>query len=142
MRRSETTKSQMSKLKTQIHNSNLKSDVKYRAYRFSLLIIDFISQLPNKKAFWVIGDQLLRSATSIGANIVEAKSSSSKKEFIRYFEVALKSANETKYWLSLLRDSNLEGSDKTKVEEVLSEAIELSNMIASSLLTMKGKKRI
>ena len=132
----------MSKLKTQIHNSNLKSDVKYRAYRFSLLIIDFISQLPNKKAFWVIGDQLLRSATSIGANIVEAKSSSSKKEFIRYFEVALKSANETKYWLSLLRDSNLEGSDKTKVEEVLSEAIELSNMIASSLLTMKGKKRI
>ncbi len=141
----------MSKLKTQKalrslpsggHNPNLKSDVKYRAYSFSLLIIDFVSKFPNKRAFWIISDQLLRAATSIGANIVEAKSSSSKREFIRYFEIALKSSNETKYWLCLLRDSDLEGINKTKIEEVLSEAIELSNMIGSSLLTMKGKKKI
>jgi len=132
----------MSKLKTQTHSSNLKSDVKYRAYQFSLLVINFVGQLPNKKTFWVIGDQLLRSATSIGANIVEAKSSSSKREFIRYFEIALKSANETKYWLCLLRDSGLEGVDTVVVEEILAEAIELSNMIGSSLLTMKGKKKI
>jgi len=132
----------MSKLKTQNHNSNLKSDVKYRAYRFSLLIIDFVGKLPNKKTFWVISDQLLRAATSIGANIVEAKSSSSKREFIRYFEIALKSANETKYWLCLLRDSDLEGVDKIVVKKILAEAIELSNMIGSSLLTMKGKKKI
>ncbi|MBM4401875.1 MAG: four helix bundle protein [Candidatus Cloacimonetes bacterium] len=61
---------------------------------------------------------------------------------MRYFEIALKSANEAKYWLCLLRDSNLEGVNKDKVEEVLHEAIELSNMIRSSLLTMKGKKKI
>lgn len=128
----------MSNLKTQSHNSNVKTNLKYRAYNFSLLAIKFINDFPEKRTYWVIGDQLLRSSTSIGANIVEAKSSSSKREFIRYYEVALKSANETKYWLCLLRDSEL--INKTKVEKILQEAIELSNMLSSSLLTMKNKK--
>lgn len=131
----------MSKLKIQNHNSNVKSDnIKLRAYQFSLLIIKFVGDFPNERTFWIIGDQLLRAATSIGANIVEAKSSSSKKEFIKFFEISLKSANETKYWLCLLRDSNLKGIEKDKIEKVLNEAIELSNMLGSSLLTMKGKK--
>ena len=130
----------MSKLKTQNHNLNLKSNIKYKTYKFSLTVINFISKFPNKRVFWVIGDQLLRSATSIGANIIEAKSSSSKREFIRYYEISLKSANETKYWLCLLRDSNL--VEKEIIEKILKEAVELSNMIGSSLLTMKGKKKI
>ncbi len=121
---------------------NVKSNIKLRAYRFSLLVIEFVGNLPSKKTFWVIGDQLLRSATSIGANIVEAKSSSSKRDFIKYYEIALKSANETKYWLCLLRDSNLEGIDEAEVEKILNEAIEISNMLGSALLTLKGKKNI
>lgn len=129
----------MSKRKTQNHNLNVKTNIKYRAYQFSLEIIKFISKFPKKRVYWVIEDQLLRSATSIGANIVEAKSSSSKREFVRYYEIALKSANETKYWLCLLRDSNL--VDKESVEKILEEAIELANMLGSSLLTLKGKKK-
>jgi len=113
--------------------------VRYRAYDFSLLIIAFVSQFPDKKIYWIIADQLLRSSTSIGANLVEAKSSSSKREFIKYFEIALKSANETKYWLCLLRDSQL--VSKELVQPVLSEAIQLANIIGSSILTMKGKKQ-
>ena len=128
----------MSNLKTQNHNSNFKTDVRYRAYGFSLMIIDFVAQFPEKRIYWIIVDQLLRAATSVGANIVEAKSSSSKKEFIKYYEIALKSTNETKYWLCLLRDGKL--VEIRKIEKVLNEAIELSNMIASSLLTMKAKK--
>ena len=129
----------MSKLKTQNHNLNLKTNIKYRAYSFSLMIIDFVSKFPNKKVYWIISDQVLRSATSIGANIVEAKSSSSKREFIKYYGIALKSANEIKYWLCLLRDSKL--IPKMKIDKILNEAIELSNMLGSSLLTMKGKKK-
>lgn len=121
-------------------NLNLKTDVKYRSFKFSLNIIGYISTFPGKRVYWVIGDQLLRSATSIGANIVEAKSSSSKKEFIKYYEIALKSANETKYWLCLLRDSELESIVKVGVEDILKEAIEISNLLGSSLLTLKGKK--
>ena len=83
-------------------------------------------------------DQLVRSATSIGANIVEAKASSSKKDFIKYFDIALKSANETKYWLGLFRDATNE--DKTTIEPLLCEADEISKILGSSLLTLKNKK--
>jgi four helix bundle protein len=130
----------MANLKSQIDNSNSKStDVKVKAYRFSLEIIQFVNQLPNKRAFWSIGDQLLRSTTSIGANMIEAKASSSKREFIKFYEIALKSANETKYWICLLRDSYPELRNDCK--ELLQEAEEISNMLGSSILTLKGKKR-
>ncbi|OGY16845.1 MAG: hypothetical protein A2785_03715 [Candidatus Chisholmbacteria bacterium RIFCSPHIGHO2_01_FULL_49_18] len=130
----------MSKRKTQSHISKGKTDLKLRAYLFSLRTIKLINELPNKRVFWVIGDQLLRSSTSIGANIVEAKSSSSKREFIKYYEISLKSANETKYWLCLLRDSDIEGMDQRAVKNTLQEAVEIGNMLGSSLLTMKGKR--
>ena len=97
-----------------------------------------IDTLPNKKAYWSLGDQILRSATSIGANIVEATGSLSKKEFIRFYSIALKSANETKFWLCLIRDSQ-KGNIKM-ASKLLQEANELSKMIGASILTMKGKR--
>jgi len=75
-----------------------------RLIRFSLSIIDLSETLKKDRKFWVIIDQLIRSATSIGANVVEAKSSSSRRDYIKFFEIALKSANETKYWLILVRE--------------------------------------
>ena len=123
----------------QNQNSKLKTELKYRCYYYSIEIIKFLETLPEKRIYWVISDQLLRSATSIGANIVEAKSSSSKRDFIKYFEIALKSANETKYWLCLLRDATK--AEKDKVSHLLKEVEEISNMLGSSLLTMKNKKR-
>ena len=133
-------KSQILEFKTQNYNSSLKSsDLNVRTYSFSLEIIRFVNELPNKRAFWSIGDQLLRSATSVGANIIEAKSSSSKREFVKFYEIALKSANETKYWLSILEDSYKELNSKCKV--LLVELGEISNMFGSSILTLKGKKK-
>jgi len=130
--------SQSSNLKTQNHNSNIKSkDIKIRAYNFSLHIISFINDLPSKRGFWSIEDQLIRSATSIGANMVEAKSSSSKRDFIKFYEIALKSANETRYWICLLRDSYSELNPKCEI--LLNEVIEIG--IGSSVLTLKGKRK-
>ena len=120
--------------------SNKSADIKVRAYHFSISIIKFLEILPNKRLYWTISDQLLRSATSIGVNIIEAKSSSSKREFKRFYEIALKSANETKYWLGLLRDAT--DADKNIVNELLAEAKEISNILAASVLTMKNKKRL
>lgn len=133
-------KIQNAKFKTQNQNLKSKSDVKVRSYHFSLEIIKFISAFPQQKTYWSIGDQLLRSATSIGANIVEAKSSSSKKEFVKYYEIALKSANETKYWLCLVRDSDLRVNKDDSVK-LLDEAIEISNMLGSSLITLKERRK-
>lgn len=109
-----------------------------RSYALSLASIRFINQLPNKKAFWAIADQLLRSITSIGANITEAKASSSKREFIKYYEIALKSANEAKYWLALLKDSYQEL--EKECFKILQEVEEVSNMLGASILTLKGKR--
>jgi four helix bundle protein len=118
---------------------NVKQELKNRAYKFSVVIIQFIrDETEKQKIYYPLIDQLLRSATSIGANIVEAKSASSRKDFIRYFEIALKSANETKYWLCLFRDAVR--CDKKNTEDLICEADEISKMLASSILTMKGKK--
>ena len=119
--------------KSQLANS--KSDIKFRCYNFSIKIIKFLEDLPNKRVYWVISDQLLRSATSIGANIIEAKSSSSRRDFIKFYEISLKSANESKYWLGLLRDAT-----KMDVNNLLSELEEISKMLGASVITLKGKR--
>lgn len=126
----------MSNLKTETQNE--KTDLKIRCYYFSIKIIKFLHSLPEKRVYWVIADQLMRSATSIGANIVEAKSSSSRKDFIKFYEIALKSANESKYWLGLLRDAT--EADKNQVQTLLQETEEISRMLGASVLTLKNKK--
>jgi len=122
----------------QNHNSKFKSDLKTRCYRFSLALIAFIDTLPNQRSCYIIANQLLRSGTSIGANLFEATASSSKLEFKKFHEISLKSANETKYWLGLLRDSGK--AEKNKINGLLQEVTELANMLASGILKMKGKK--
>lgn len=132
--------SQNSNRKSQNYNSNLKSNnVKTRAYNFSLTIIKFVNGLPNKRGFWSIGDQLMRSSTSIGANMIEAQASSSRREFIKFYEISLKSANETRYWLSLLKDSYNEL--RPECEVLIKEADEICRMLGSSILTLKGKRK-
>lgn len=107
-------------------------------YEFSLRIIELIKDMPEKQIYWCFRDQLMKSGTSIGANIIEAKSASSRREFIKYYEIALKSANETKYWLCLLRDTKL--IDVTEqFTQLLREAIEIANMLGAALLTLKNK---
>lgn len=131
-------KTENSNVKCQNHSLDLKSNIRYRAYKFSLDIINLVKQFPEKRVYWVIGDQLLRSATSIGANLIEAKAASSKRDFIKFYEIALKSGNETIYWLYLLRDSSL--TENSELERLIKETKEITNMLGSSLLTMKKKK--
>lgn len=129
---------QNANVKAQNNNSKRKSELRYRCYYFSIEIIKFLETLPDKRTYWIIADQLMRCATSIGANVVEAKSSSSRKDFIKFYEIALKSANETKYWLALLRDAT--SADKKAANTLLAEVEEISKMLGSSVLTLKNKK--
>jgi four helix bundle protein len=120
------------------YNEKLKADLKGRAYQYALKIIEFIDNLPRDISTRIIPGQLLRSATSIGANIIEAQASSSKREFINFFHHSLKSANESNFWLGLLKDANKANGEE--VEILLKETTELGNILGSSLLTLKGKK--
>jgi four helix bundle protein len=122
----------------QNQNSKLKTELKHRAYFYSIKIIEFIDTLPKDTSSQVIGKQLLRSATSIGANIVEAKGASSKRDFTNFYSHALKSSNESLYWLGLLRDAKRINS--AQLEYLLKETKELANILGSSVLTLKGKK--
>ena len=122
----------------QNQNSKLKTELKHRAYQYSIKLIKFLDTLPQDTSTGVIGKQLLRSATSIGANIVEAKSASSRRDFTNFYSHALKSANESLYWLGLLRDAKK--IKNTQLNYLLNETQELANILASSILTLKGKK--
>lgn len=116
---------------------SLKTNTRYRAYQFSLKVINLVKEFPQTKIFMIFTDQLLRAATSIGANLIEAKSSSSKKDFIRFYQIALKSCNETLYWLSLLKDGKL--VSVAQIKPLIDEATEISKMVGASILTLKGR---
>lgn len=119
--------------------TNQRGQLKYRAYQFSLDVIGFSGSVKKDFVVQIILSQLIRCVTSIGANVIEAQASSSKRDFANFFSIALKSANETKYWLCLLRDSGK--ADKEIVSALLKEADEISKILGASLLTMRGKRR-
>src|SRR3989338_3357197 len=119
-------------------NAKFKNEFKKRIYNWVLRLIKFIDKLPNDSVCQVMGKQLLRSGTSILANYIEANSASSRKDFINFFTHALKSSNESKVWLTLLRDTNK--GDKTELSWLLNELVEIANVLASSIITMKGKR--
>lgn len=114
------------------------TEIKLRCYKFSLSVIQLVDFVKIKKIFYSLIDQLLRSSTSIGANLVEARSAHSKKDFIKFYEISLKSSNETKYWLCLLRDGLK--IDTEKINKLLKEADEISKVIASIVVKLKNIK--
>ncbi|OGF68848.1 hypothetical protein A3H65_03695 [Candidatus Giovannonibacteria bacterium RIFCSPLOWO2_02_FULL_45_14] len=121
-------------------NKDFKNKFKERLYNWVLLLIKFIDKLPKDSSCSVMGKQLLRSGTSVLANYAEASSASSKKDFINFFTHSLKSANESKVWLSLLRDTK-KGSEE-EINPLLEELIEIANVLASSIITMKKSLKV
>ena len=119
-------------------NAKFKNEFKKRLYAWVLRLIKFIDKLPKDSVCNVMGKQLLRSGTSILANYVEANSASSRKDFINFFTYSLKSSNESKVWLALLKDTDK--GDRKELKWLLEELVEVSNILASSILTLKGKK--
>ena len=111
-------------------------NIKHRAYSFSKEVVLFVGAQKIERLHYSIFDQLIRSGTSIGANLVEGRSGSSVNDFLKFYTIALKSANETKYWLCLVRDTT--EVDKRKVSELLNEADELSKIIASIIINTKN----
>ena len=116
---------------------NFKIEFKNRMYRWVLKLLKFIDSLPRDSISRILGDQLIRSGTSVLSNYVEAHSSNSKRDFAHYFRIALRSANESKVWLALLRDTNK--GKKEIIEGLLKELQEIAAILASSLITLKEK---
>ena len=111
---------------------------KKRLYKFTLDLIREVEQLPKDQVTRVITDQLIRSVTSICANYIEAYAASSRRDFTNYFNHSLKSANESKFWVALLRDSSK--MQEKKADEFLAELDQISKILGSSILTLRGKR--
>ena len=110
-------------------------DLKYRSYQFALATIKYLNNQKLQYTARPLIDQLIRSASSVGANVVEGRSGSSKKDLARFYNIALKSANESKYWYCILRDAF--GMNETKTNELIKEADEISKILAASILTLQ-----
>ncbi|MBP6884651.1 MAG: four helix bundle protein [Candidatus Pacebacteria bacterium] len=110
-----------------------------KSYSFSLAIIRFVNGLDRKiYSNEVLGRQLIRCATSVGANIVEAQAGTTKKDFANFLTHALKSANESKYWLALLEDTNAHSAEILKLRD---EAMGLSKILGASISTIRGTRK-
>ena len=106
-----------------------------RTFKFSLLIIVVYKYLMSNKEF-VLSKQLLRSGTSIGANVEEAQAAQSKKDFIAKMSIASKEARETKYWIRLLAESDyFTGFDRT--DTLHDEINNIINIITKIIITSK-----
>lgn len=119
---------------------SFKQQFKKRCFHFSLAILKHSELIKGNRINWPLIDQLLRSATSIGANIVEGSNSTSKKEFINYFQIALKSASETLYWLALLKETNPKHAKE--ITKLINECSELKRLISTIILNTKNNSKI
>ena len=106
-----------------------------KAFKFSIRIVNLYKYLVKEQREYVLSKQILRSGTSIGANIKEGLYSQSKKDFISKMNIALKEAAETEYWIELLKETDYLKKDLS--DSILSDAIEIRKMLTSIVKTSR-----
>jgi len=113
--------------------------IRQKSYDFALKIIKLHRSLVNEKEF-ILSKQLLRSGTSVGANIEEAQAAQSRADFISKMSIASKEARESCYWLRLLRDSNI--LEKRAADTLLTDADSIVRILTSIVMTTSQAKNL
>ena len=108
-----------------------------RTKQFALRIIRLVAALPKNRLGEVLGRQILRSGTSIGANYHEALRASSRKQFISTLQIVLREADETLYWLELILEA--EGVKPSRLGPLIAECRELVAIFVATIRTSKGR---
>ncbi len=121
-------------------NEEYKKRLINRAFLLAKKVIALVDKFPGKRSAYVICDQLVRAVTSIGANIIEAQAASSRRDFINFLNYALKSGNETRFWLALAKE--VAPQEIVEIEALLNEVQELTRILGSSISTLKGKNKL
>ncbi len=110
---------------------------RYKSKQFAIRIVKLYNHLCANKNEYVLSKQLLRSGTSIGANLAEAECAMNKKDFIAKFYIAHKECAETLYWLELLHETDY--LSKSEYESIISDCIELREMLTAATKTLEEK---
>lgn len=117
-------------------NSN-ENTAKYKSKRFAIEIVYLYKNLTDSKDEHVMSKQLLRSGTSIGANLAESECAISEKDFLNKIYIALKECNETLYWLDLLNETGY--LDHVQYNTVFESCSELKRMLSATTKTLKER---
>jgi four helix bundle protein len=110
-----------------------------KSYKFARRVIRLYRHLSVEQKEFVLSKQVLRSGTSIGANVTEADEAQSKLDFVSKFSIALKEAVETEYWLRLLRDEHFITAQQA--DSMLTDCKELIRILTASIKTAKRRTR-
>lgn len=108
-----------------------------KSFAFSVRIVKLVKYLQNDFKEYVLSKQLLKSGTSIGANIRESEFAESKNDFIHKLAISQKECNETMYWLELLKETNY--LSENQFDSIHHESIELIKLLTSSIKTTKAR---
>ena len=111
--------------------------VKFKSKKFAVRVVNLYKYLCDEKKEFVLSKQILRSGTSIGANIAESECAISDKDFLSKIYIALKECVETIYWLDLLFDTDY--LSKEQYDSIQSDCEEIRKMLSSTTKTMNSK---
>jgi len=111
--------------------------VKEKSFSFSIRIVKLYKYLTEEKSEYILSKQLLRSGTSIGANVSESQAAQSNSDFISKMHIALKETLETKYWIELLVATDYLTEEQGT--SILNDCEEVGNLLASIIKTAKAK---
>ena len=111
------------------------SILEQKSFQFAIRIVNLCKHLRSAQKEHTLSKQLLRSGTSIGANVAEAQQAQSKADFISKLCIALKETAETKYWLRLLSATNY--LSQPEYHSIVSDCVELEKMLVASVKTSK-----
>lgn len=114
------------------------SIVKDKSFAFAVRIVKLYQHISENKKEFILSKQLVRSGTSIGANINEALQGSSKRDFINKMNISLKEAQETEYWLRLLHETNY--LSEREFQSIYDDSVELLKMLTSIVKTSRENK--
>jgi four helix bundle protein len=114
-----------------------KSVLREKSYSFAVEIVKLVKYIQIEKKEFILQKQLLRSGTAIGALVHEAEFAQSNADFINKFSIALKEANESAYWISILKDT--EYITEIQYNEFEGKCNELISMLVSTINTLKTK---
>ena len=106
-----------------------------RTYRFALRVVKLVRAMPHDIQSGVLGTQLLKAATSVGANVEEALGAASKRDFANKMNIALKEPREAHYWLRLIRDA--EFFEPGQMAAIVQEALEIKKILSASVKTAR-----
>lgn len=115
----------------------VKQTARYKSKHFAIRIVHLYQYLCNEKKEYVLSKQLLRSGTSIGANLAESECAISRKDFLSKIYIALKESNETLYWLELLYETGYISS--IEYHSIKVDCEELHKILSATTKTMQTK---